>query len=192
MNTDQKIVAVGAASGVVSMMILVALLYWNLPIPDGMDNPFDRVIFTLRMNLVAALPLFIGIVTVGNNRFLSEAIDPLRHAEDRATIINGRFVDNTLQQNFLFLVGTLALSTFLEAASMKLMVALTLVFVIARIVFWIGYRDPLYRAPGMAATIYMNLCIIVSVLYFLIFWCKKSVMISKEGWENLERWFDAT
>jgi len=169
MNTDQKIVAVGAASGVVSMMILVALLYWNLPIPDGMDNPFDRVIFTLRMNLVAALPLFIGIVTVGNNRFLSEAIDPLRHAEDRATIINGRFVDNTLQQNFLFLVGTLALSTFLEAASMKLMVALTLVFVIARIVFWIGYRDPLYRAPGMAATIYMNLCIIVSVLYFLIF-----------------------
>ncbi len=169
MNTDQKIVAVGAASGVVSMMILVALLYWNLPIPDGMDNPFDRVIFTLRMNLVAALPLFIGIVTVGNNRFLSEAIDPLRHAEDRATIINGRFVDNTLQQNFLFLVGTLALSTLLEAASMKLMVALTLVFVIARIVFWIGYRDPLYRAPGMAATIYMNLCIIVSVLYFLIF-----------------------
>jgi hypothetical protein len=55
MNRDQKIVAVGAASGVVSMMILVALLYWILPIPAGMDNPIDRVIFTLRMNLIAAL-----------------------------------------------------------------------------------------------------------------------------------------
>lgn len=170
MNKDQKKVVIGAASGVVSMVILVSLLYSILPIPAGMGNPFDRIIFTLRMNLVAALPLFIGIVTVGNNRFLSEAIDPLRHAEDRATVINGRFVDNTLQQNFLFLVGTLALSTFLEAASMKLMIALTLVFVLARIAFWIGYRiDPLYRAPGMAATIYMNLCIILSVLYFLVF-----------------------
>ncbi|ESS71527.1 hypothetical protein MGMO_97c00050 [Methyloglobulus morosus KoM1] len=170
MNKDQKKVAIGAASGVIGMVILVTLLYSNLPAPAGMGNPFDRVIFTLRMNLVAALPLFIGIVTVGNNRFLSEAIDPLRHAEDRATVINGRFVDNTLQQNFLFLVGTLALSTFLEAASMKLMIALTLVFVLARIAFWIGYRiDPLYRAPGMAATIYMNLGIILSVLYFLVF-----------------------
>jgi len=169
MNTDQKKVAVGAVSGVVGMVLLVALLYWMLPNPAGMDNLLDRIIFTLRMNLIAATPLFIGIVTVGNNRFLSEAIDPLRHAEDRATVINGRFVDNTLQQNFLFLVGTLALSTLLEAASMKLMVALTLVFVLARIVFWVGYRiDPLYRAPGMAATIYMNLFIIVSVLYFLI------------------------
>ena len=170
MNTDQKIVAVGAASGVVVMIILVAFLYWILPNPAGMGNPLDHIIFTLRINLVAALPLFIGIVTVGNNRFLSEAIDPLRHAEDRATIINGRFVDNTLQQNFLFLVGTMALSTFLDAASIKIMVSLTLVFVLARIVFWIGYRiDSLYRAPGMAATVYMNLCIILSVLYFLIF-----------------------
>jgi hypothetical protein len=170
MNTDQKIVAVGAASGVVVMMILVAFLYWILPIPVDVDNPLDRIIFTLRMNLVAALPLFFGIVTVGNNRFLSEAIDPLRHAEDRATIINGRFVDNTLQQNFLFFVGTLALSTFLEAASMKLMVALTLVYVLARIAFWIGYRiDPLYRASGMAATIYMNLCIILTVFYYYLF-----------------------
>ena len=170
MNTDQKKVAIGAALGVVGMLILVALLYWILPIPAGMDNTIDRVMFTLRMNLVAALPLLIGIVTVGNNRFLSEAIDPLRHAEDRATIINGRFVDNTFQQNFLFFVGTLALSTFLDATSMKLIVALTLVFILARMAFWIGYRiDPLYRAPGMAATLYMNLCIILSALYFLIF-----------------------
>jgi hypothetical protein len=37
-----------------------------------------RVIFTLRMNVLAVLPLFAGIALVGNNRFMSEAIDPLR------------------------------------------------------------------------------------------------------------------
>ena len=142
MDKDQKKVAVAAASGIVGMVVLgFAYLWWY-------GQTIDRIIFTLRMNLIAALPLFIGIVTVGNNRFLSEAIDRLRHAEDRATIINGRFVDNTLQQNFLFFVGTMALSTFLGAATMKLMGALTLVFVLARTSFGlataltlgIGYR----------------------------------------------------
>ena len=36
-------------------------------------------------------------------------------------------------------------------------VAATVVFVVARFAFWIGYRIyPLYRAFGMAATMYLN------------------------------------
>jgi hypothetical protein len=31
------------------------------------------------------------------------------------------------------------------------------VFVVARVVFWVGYRvRPIYRAPGMSATGYLN------------------------------------
>lgn len=166
MNSDQKKVAIGASSGVISMIVLVTLLYWILPNITGMGDVLDRIIFTLRINVLAVLPLFVGIVTVANNRFMSEAIDPLRHAEDRATVINSKFVDNTLQQNLVFFVGTMALSTFLDAHSIKIILVLTLVFVFARIAFWIGYRiNPLYRAPGMAATGYMNLGIIFTVVY---------------------------
>jgi hypothetical protein len=170
MNTDQKKVAIGAASGAVGMAVLIFLLYSTLPAISGMDTTIDRLVFTLRLNVFAVLPLFVGLVIVSNGRFLSNAIDPLRHAEDRAMEINGRVVDNTLQQNFVFLLGTLALSTFLTSATIKLIPALVAVFILARIVFWIGYRiDPLYRAPGMAATSYMNVGILLSVLYFLIF-----------------------
>ena len=55
-----------------------------------------------KRNAFAVIPLLAGIITVGNNRFLSEAIDPTLRKEDAATQINVRVVDNTLQQFVLF------------------------------------------------------------------------------------------
>jgi uncharacterized membrane protein YecN with MAPEG domain len=44
--------------------------------------------------------------------------------------------------------------------------ACVIVFFVARAIFWLGYRiNPLYRAPGMSATAYMNLGMILYVLY---------------------------
>jgi uncharacterized membrane protein YecN with MAPEG domain len=83
--------------------------------------------------------------------------------------IDGRVVDNTLQQNFVFALATLAASTLLPPDSLQLVWACTIVFVVARSVFWLGYRlNPLYRAPGMSATAYMNLGLILYVLYRLV------------------------
>jgi hypothetical protein len=170
MNTDQKKVAIGAVSGVISMVILVFLLYSILPTISGMDAVSDRLIFVLRLNVIAAIPFFIMLASVGNERFLSKAIDPLRHAEDKTMEINGRVADNTLQQNFVFLIGTLALSTFLTSETIKIIPALVIVFILARVAFWIGYRiDALYRAPGMAATSYMNLGILFVTLYLFFY-----------------------
>jgi hypothetical protein len=74
-----------------------------------------------------------------------------------ATQINGRVVDNTLQQFVLFLVATTALSVNLTPAQMRIIPAAAMVFVMARAAFWIGYSiHPLYRAFGMAATGYLN------------------------------------
>ena len=170
MTHDQRTVAVGAISGVVGMALLVYVFYLILPAIPNIDTVLDRFIVALRLNVFAVIPFFIMLVVVGNERFLSKAIDPLQHAEDKAMEINGRVADNTLQQNFVFLIGTLALSTFLSADTIKLIPALVIVFVLARVLFWIGYRiNPLYRAPGMAATSYMNVGIILSVLYLFFF-----------------------
>ena len=66
MNSSQKIVAIGAGSGVISMVFLVWILYTLLPGVVGVESVFDRVIFALKMNVIAVLPLFIMIATVGN------------------------------------------------------------------------------------------------------------------------------
>jgi len=157
MTRDQKTVAIGAASGVAAMILAVASLYQLWPINPGLADISRRLVVALEANAFASLPLLIAVVTVGNNRFLSEAIDPTLHKESLATQINGRVVENTLQQFVLFLVATTALSVNLTADTMRIIPAAAIVFVLARAAFWIGYRiHPLYRAFGMAATGYLN------------------------------------
>lgn len=166
MNTSQKKVALGAFSGIVGMIVLVYVLYRYLPEVNSVQSLIDRIVFTLKMNVIAVIPFFVMMVFVGNGRFLSDAIDPTKHMESKELEINARVANNTLEQNFVFFVSTLALCTFLSSESIKLVSALAIVFVVARISFWVGYRiNPLYRAPGMAATSYMNLGIILVVIY---------------------------
>ena len=140
-----------------------------LPVPEIVDSLGERLAYALRANVVALLPLFIMIITVANSRFLSEAIDPTRQAESVSMQIDGRVVDNTLQQNFVFVIASLALSTIVPLQSLQVVWACAIVFVTARLVFWFGYRlNPLYRAPGMSATAYLNLGMILFLLFHLL------------------------
>jgi len=44
-----------------------------------------------------------------------------------------------------------------------------IVFMVARLLFWFGYRlHPLLRAPGMSATAYLNLGMILYVSFALL------------------------
>ena len=166
MKAEQKIVAAGAASGVAAMAVSVWFLTKVLPIPVIEDALAERLAYALRANVVALVPFFIMLITVGNSRFLSEAIDPTRRAESRSMEIDGRVADNTLQQNFVFAIASLSLSTVVSLQYLQVVWACAIVFTLARFAFWLGYRlNPLYRAPGMAATAYMNLGMILYLLF---------------------------
>ena len=82
MTRDQKIVAAGAATGIASMALAIWLLATRLPPPVGLEPMADRLAFAARWLAFAALPLFAMVAAVGNARFLGEAIDPTRGAED--------------------------------------------------------------------------------------------------------------
>ena len=165
MKKAQKVVALGALSGVASMLVLVTFIFKATPPPSG--NMQSYVLCCLALSVV---PLFVMLATVGNKRFLSKAINPLAHAESEAMEIDAHVIDNTLQQNFVFVVATSTLASQLPFMYLKVVFALSLTFVVARFAFWYGYRkSPLLRAPGMAATAYMNLFILLGVLYFVLF-----------------------
>ena len=158
MTRDQKVVGIGAASGVAAMIVAIVGIYQLWPTSPSLVDISSRLAFALQANAFAVIPLLAGIMTVGNNRFFSEAIDPTLRKEDAATQINGRVVENTLQQFVLFLVATTALSVNLTATEMRIIPSAAIVFVAARLAFWVGYRiHPLYRAFGMAATAYLNI-----------------------------------
>jgi hypothetical protein len=166
MTREQKIVGAGAASGIAAMIAAISAIYHLWPVNSTLTDSGSRLAYALQANAFAVLPLLIGIMAVGNGRFLSEAIDPTLNKEDQATKVNGRVVDNTLQQFVLFLTGTLALSVNLTANQMRAIPAAIVVFIVARIAFWVGYRiDPLYRAFGMAATGYLNLGLVAFAIW---------------------------
>jgi hypothetical protein len=169
MTRDQKIVAAGAVSGVASMTLAMWLLSTRLPPPFGVETLADRLAYAACWLAFAAMPLFAMVAVVGNARFLGEAIDPTRGAEDKAMIVDGRVADNTTQQFLLFTAGLLSLAASLEPERMGVIRAAAIVFVAARIVFWIGYRiHPLYRAPGFAATAYLNLGLLLAALWLVV------------------------
>jgi hypothetical protein len=168
MTKDQKTVAIGAASGIIGMVLLVWGIATYFPEPHVADSNGDRLSYALRWSVVAVLPLFVMLVAVGNERFLSEAIDPTLGKESQEMVVNGRVADNTLQQFVCFLVGICALSVSLPIEKISYVPAVAITFVISRTIFWIGYRiHPLYRAPGFSSTAYMNI-----FMYVAIFWLR--------------------
>lgn len=171
MTRDQRIVAVGAASGVATMVLLVWVLSTKvIPAPAILDSPADRIAYALRWAVVAVLPLVFMIGAVGNARAMSEAINPTLGKESPAMMIDGRVLDNTLQQFALFLVGMLALSVSLPLGRLSIIGAVAITFVVMRLAFWIGYRiKPVQRAFGFASTFYMNLGMLVAALWL---WAK--------------------
>jgi hypothetical protein len=169
MTKDQKVVAIGAASGVLTMIAGVSVLYRLWPANPGLAEMSSRLAYALQANAFAVLPLLAGIIAVGNRRFLSKAIDTTLHKESRAMEITSRVVDNTLQQFLIYLVGTLALSAGLTAERMRVIPATAIVFVVARTAFWVGYQiHPLYRAFGMAATAYLNIGILAFAFWTML------------------------
>jgi hypothetical protein len=169
MTREQKIVATGAAIGVASMLLGMWLLSSLLLPPSGVESLSGRLAYAARWLAFAALPLFAMVAAVGNARFAGEGIDPTRGAEDAKMVVNGRVADNTTQQFLLFAVGMLALAASLPPQQMGLIRAAAIVFVTARIAFWIGYRiHPLYRAPGFASTAYLNLGLLLGAVWLAL------------------------
>lgn len=157
MTKDQKIVATGAVTGVVTMAAAVLGLSGVMPdlaadVPAG-----ERLAYAAQWIALAALPLFLSIGSIGNARFASEAIDPTLGKEDRVMVINGRVVDNTVQQYLLFLAASLAVAAGANGDELGMVAAGAIVFTLARFAFWVGYRiRPVYRAAGFAATSYLS------------------------------------
>ena len=166
MTQDQKTVAVGAASGILGMLVLVWGLSSVIARPVIADTAADRIAYALRWAVPPALLFLAMVAAVGNARFASDAIDPTIGKESPKMVIDGRVADNTLQQLVLFLVGMLALSLSLPLARMSIIPAVSITFVLVRIAFWIGYRiKPVYRAFGFSSTAYMNLGMLIASLW---------------------------
>ena len=158
MTRDRRIVATGAFAGIVSMLVLLVVLTTMFSGLSADAPPGERLAFAVKWIALAALPLALAIASVGNARFNSDAIDPTAGKEGPPMIVNGRVVDNNVQQYLLFGSAALAVAAAARGDQLGVVAAAAITFVIARMAFWIGYRiKPLYRAAGFSSTFYLNI-----------------------------------
>jgi uncharacterized MAPEG superfamily protein len=128
------------------------------PIP-AMESLLPRLAFTLKCWCIAVLfTLVMGVEAVAHERLNSPAFDPLARFETRRLRVNERYLQNTLEQTVVFAAALFGLAMYCPTGSaMRAVVATTVVWVLARFAFWIGYhRSAAMRglgAPGMALSL---------------------------------------
>ena len=151
--------AVGIAG--IAVASLFALALWlgvdSLMSPlQGMDSLGARMLLTLKCFCVALLfCLVTGVEAVAHERLTSPAFDPLVGYETHRLRINQRYLQNTVEQIIVFAASLFGLAAYCpDGASMRAVVATTVVWIVARAAFWLGYhRSAAMRglgAPGMA------------------------------------------
>jgi uncharacterized MAPEG superfamily protein len=130
-----------------------------LPPLAGMESVAARMLFTLKCWSAAVLfTLSLGIEAVAHERLVSPAFDPLAGFETRRLKVNQRYLQNTLEQTVVFAAALFGLAAYsLDGSQMRAVVASSIVWVLARFAFWIGYHHSSalrgLGAPGMALSL---------------------------------------
>lgn len=150
-------------AGIIAIAVAMpmALVLWLViaflaPPLTAMDSLDARMLFTLKCLCLAVLfCVVLGVEAVAHERLSSPAFDPLAGFETRRLRVNQRNLQNTLEQLIVFAVGLFGLAAYSpDGSAMRAVLATTVVWILARFAFWIGYhRSAAMRgagAPGMA------------------------------------------
>ncbi len=139
----------------IALLLWLAIAYLVPPLA-GMDSLGDRMLFTLKCCCLAVLfCLVTGVEAVAHERLSSPAFDPLSGFETPRLRVNQRYLQNTLEQILVFAAALFGLAVYSpDGSAMRAVLATTVVWIVARFAFWIGYHQSAAMrglgAPGMA------------------------------------------
>jgi hypothetical protein len=139
----------------VALLLWLAVAFFAPPL-TAVDDLGARMLFTLKcLSFAVLFCLVLGVEAVAHERLMSPAFDPLAGFETRRLRVNQRYLQNTLEQIVVFGVGLFGLAAYApDGFAMRAILATTVVWILARFAFWIGYhRSAAMRglgAPAMA------------------------------------------
>ena len=138
-------------AGIAVSTAVALALWWGLltllPGPKTVNSLFTAFAC---IPIACLLTLVAGVEAVAHERLVTAAIDPLAGVETRRLRVNFRYLSNTVEQFIVYATGLVGLALY---ASSQVLIIVTIVWVLMRWAFWIGYhKSPLLRglgAPGM-------------------------------------------
>lgn len=152
----------------IAVSVAISIALWDavihfLPPLAGMDSVGARMIVALKCLAVATLfCLVTGVEAIAHERLQSNAFDPLAGHETPRLRVNLRYLQNTLEQTVVFAVALFGLALYRDSGeAMRTVVAATVIWILNRFAFWIGYHHSAAMrglgAPSMAVSLLMLL-----------------------------------
>jgi hypothetical protein len=130
----------------------------------------DRLALVIKDAVFAILPAMIAICVVAAQR-----LDPNmwvgRTAKPNSALdINTRFILNTFEQFILYFIGNAALALYCPLEEARTLIILTMLFVLGRVLFWVGYHiNPYVRAFGFGLTFYPTVGVYAWLILVMLF-----------------------
>lgn len=125
----------------------------------------DRLSLVVKCAVIAAVPAVLAITIVAAQRLNPDMWVGQRVKPNSALDINTRFILNTMEQFILFVIGLAGISVYAPISDARSVPILTGLFVLGRILFWVGYhKNPYLRAFGFGVTFYPTIGVFVWVL----------------------------
>lgn len=121
----------------------------SIPYPKSSDLADKLVYFVRCCVFPCAVMLLVAIMSVVGRRAEGTAPNPLGNREHLIQL-EKNILSNTVEQSFLFLMICLTLTTYLEDSEMQILPVYSILWVVSRVLFIVGYKiDPKYRSLGM-------------------------------------------
>jgi len=143
------------------VFFLGAKVVWQW-MPTEWNTPGDRIALVFKCAGFALLPGIVGICVVSAQR-----LDPKmwvgRMAKPNSALdINTRFILNTFEQFTAYLIAIALVALYSPAEEARALPILTMLFLLGRVLFWIGYhKNPYLRAFGFGLTFYPSVAVYI-------------------------------
>ena len=130
----------------------------------------DRLALVIKDSVFAILPGVIGICIVAAQRLDPNMWVGRAPKPNSALDINTRFILNTFEQFTAWLIANAALAIYCPIEEARTLPILTALFVMGRILFWIGYHtNPYLRAFGFGITFYPTVGAFAWLVLYMVF-----------------------
>jgi uncharacterized MAPEG superfamily protein len=145
----------------------LAKLFWHWQPGDWTVG--DRIALVIKVAVFAILPAVLAICIVAAQR-LDPSMWVGRMAKPNSALdINTRFILNSFEQFILFFIGMAALALYCPLKEARTLIILTILFVLGRILFWVGYHyNPYVRAFGFGLTFYPMVAVYLWLMLYMV------------------------
>lgn len=130
----------------------------------------DRLALVIKDAVFALTPGVIGICIVAAQR-LDPSMWVGRVAKPNSALdVNTRFILNTFEQFIAYFIANAGLAMYCPLEEARSLPLLTALFIMGRILFWIGYhKNPYLRAFGFGLTFYPTVAAFAWLIVIMLF-----------------------